>query len=387
MQNFVYADTDNNIGYYAPGALPIRPKGDGTLPMPGWTGEHDWDAAMCPLSSCRIVYNPPRGWVVSANNRVAPDGYPHLIGSGFAAPYRAARIVELIQSKAKLSPDDMAAIQADVRSAQARELLPYLLQVQPSDERGRAAIELLRGWDGSASGDSAAAAVYQAWYQRIPAQIFADELGQQLWEEYADEKILSRWRSPACSKARAATGATTPARRRPSCVATFGAALAGGLDEMARHQGSDDPGSWRWDRVHHTIFPHNPFDEVGALKPIFSRSTPNGGDGFTINVAPIRNSELYNQYHIASYRQIIDLADLGASRYIHTTGQSGQLLDRHYGDLIARWQRLDYLPMRYDTEAINAAAAARLVLDPERPLEKVYAKREPLKPGALWANC
>ncbi len=313
--------------------------------MPGWTGEYDW-AGYVPFEQLPHVYNPPRGWIVSANNQVAPNSYPHLVGTGFAAPYRAARIIELIQSKDKLAPDDMAAIQADVRSAQARELLPFLLQVQPADERSRAAIELLRGWDGSAAGDSAAAAIYQGWYQRIPQQIFADELGQQLWEEYADEKALrSPWRSPACSRARAATGATTSARcQTESCVETFGAALAGGLDEMAQHQGGDDPASWRWDRVHHTIFPHNPFDEVGALKPIFSRSAPNGGDGFTVNVAPIRSGELYNQYHVASYRQIIDLADLGASRYIHTTGQSGQVLDRHYGDLIDRWQRVEYLP-------------------------------------------
>ena len=91
------------------------------------------------------AYNPPQGFIATANNQVVPDSYPHLIGSSFAAPYRAARIVELIESKDKLAPDDVAAMQADVGSAQARELLPSLLEASTSDARARAAIELLRG--------------------------------------------------------------------------------------------------------------------------------------------------------------------------------------------------------------------------------------------------
>src|SRR5258706_14155610 len=189
MQTCVYPAPENNIGYSAPGALPTRSKGDGTLPAPGWTGEYEWTGYV-PFDQLPHVYNPPQGFIVSANNKVAPDSYPHLIGSSFAAPYRAVRITELIQSKDKLAPDDMAAIQADVRSSQARELLPYLLQAQPTDERSRAAIELLRGWDGTVAGDSAQAAVYEAWYQQLPARIFADELGEQLWDDYAGEKDM-----------------------------------------------------------------------------------------------------------------------------------------------------------------------------------------------------
>jgi penicillin amidase len=133
---------------------------------------------------------------------------------------------------------------------------------------------------------------------------------------------------------------------------------------MAKHQGSDEITSWRWGQVHHAVFPHNPFDQVAALKPIFSLSIPNGGDDFTINVAPISRGDLYNQRHVPSYRQIVDLSDVGASHFIHTLGQSGQLLSGDYSSLLERWQRVEYLPMRYDKDAINAAATARLVLEP-----------------------
>ncbi len=77
------------------------------------------------------------------------------------------RIVELIQSKPKLSPDDVGAMQADVRSAYDRLLLPLLLQAKPVDDRSRTALALLRDWDGSTGGDSAPAAVFEAWNLQI----------------------------------------------------------------------------------------------------------------------------------------------------------------------------------------------------------------------------
>ena len=42
MQNMVYADTEGNIGLIAPARVPIRRKGDGSMPVPGWTSEFDW---------------------------------------------------------------------------------------------------------------------------------------------------------------------------------------------------------------------------------------------------------------------------------------------------------------------------------------------------------
>jgi len=133
---------------------------------------------------------------------------------------------------------------------------------------------------------------------------------------------------------------------------------------MSKAQGSNDLKTWRWDRVHHTIFPHNVFDGVGALKPIFSRSIPNGGDAFTVDVAPINRSMPYHQSHVPSYREIIDLSDLNASHFMHTVGQSGQVVSGDYSNLIERWVKIEYLPMRYAKETIDEASVVRLVLEP-----------------------
>jgi penicillin amidase len=150
-----------------------------------------------------------------------------------------------------------------------------------------------------------------------------------------------------------------------SCAETLGAALRNGLAQMAQEQGSDDIHSWRWDRVHRAMFPHNPLDTVGALKPIFSRSIPNGGDAFTLDVANIRASDLYNQYNLPAYREVIDLHQLDASRFVQAIGQSGQLLNPNYSNLIVRWQRVDYLPMCFEQMTIDQAAEDRLVLEPQ----------------------
>jgi len=365
MQNFVYADVDGNIGYYAPGALPIRPRGDGTRPAEGWSGADDW-AGYVPFEQLPHDLNPERGYVVTANNRVAPDSYPYLISTDWAAPYRAVRITELVEAKSELTVDDMAAIQADVVSLQARQLLPYLTTLDPAGERERAAVELLRAWDGTMAGDSAAAAVYQAAYQALPELLFADELRGLYESNYLGrgngqsmviaDAVAGRTRTPWCDD----VNTSAP----ESCDAILARALEQGLDEMAEAQGSADPRQWRWERVHQVVFPHNPFENVAALRPLFSRSVPNGGDTFTVNVGPIRRTELYKQYNVASYRQIVDLADLDASRFIHTTGQSGQAIDARYDNLLARWQRVEYLPMRFGAGAVDGAAASTLTLTP-----------------------
>lgn len=154
----------------------------------------------------------------------------------------------------------------------------------------------------------------------------------------------------------------TPAAE--TCADTLASSLAEGLAKMNVAQGTDDMAAWRWDRAHHALFPHAPFDANPQLKPVFSRSIPNGGDKFTVNVASIFLWADYNQAHAAMYRQIVDFADLENSRFIVAPGQSGDPESPHYDDLLGRWQRVEYLPMRFDRKAFDGAAHERLVLEP-----------------------
>ncbi|NJO82077.1 MAG: penicillin acylase family protein [Blastochloris sp.] len=131
-----------------------------------------------PFARLPRSFNPPEGFIIAANNRVVGGAEPYAIGNSYAVPYRAERIVELLAGRERHSPADMEAMQHDVLAVHARRLMPIFLRTTPTDEGGRQAIELLRGWDFQTTGDSAAAAVFEAWYIRIAERLFADELGQ-----------------------------------------------------------------------------------------------------------------------------------------------------------------------------------------------------------------
>ncbi len=102
---------------------------------------------------------------------------------------------------------------------------------------------------------------------------------------------------------------------------------------------------WRWGDLHQTQFPHNPFSQVDMLKRFFHRSIETGGDNFTVDPVALQARRRLQLQWVPSYRQIMDLANWDNSRFMHTTGQSGNVLSPHYDDLIASWRQVEYVPM------------------------------------------
>lgn len=362
-QNLLYADADGNIAYVLAGTIPIRAAGDGTGPVPGWTSAFEWRGYI-PFDELPVSINPRQGYLASSNNKIAPDSYPYTIGSGFAAPYRAARVRELLSSTSHFSPDDLERVQADVLALHARELMPLLTGIQPANDTGRQALDLLRRWDLRMTPESAAAAVFAAWYIQLAESLFADELGDALWRIYSDQlHMVSMAASSAvrtdsewCDDVRTAV--------RESCSSIASSALSLALTRMAAVQGTNEPDAWQWSKAHRTVFFHAPFDSDPDLSKRFNRIVPNGGDKHTVNVASNPRWTEYDQRHIALYRQIIDLGDFTQSRWMAAPGQSGIVTDSHYDDLIEEWRRVDYRPMLYTKKAIDEQAAERLELRP-----------------------
>ncbi len=362
-QNFVYADRQGNIGYFGPGRMPIRAQGEGLVPVPGWNSEYEW-IDWIPFEELPQMYNPEVGYIATANNRVVPLDYPYLITHDWTVPYRAERVVELIEELSsgdqKISVADMAAMQADQHSAQARELLPLLLKVEPADERQAQALEILRAWEGEAAVDSIATTIYEAWFMHLGRTIFEDDLSGDLYDDFAVRRhptfLVNELTNPGtiwCNNF-----LSTPTE---SCADITAEALDNALDDLEERLG-DDMAAWQWGNVHLTQYPHNPFSRVAALKFFFHREIPNGGDTYTVNVAPVRFSEPYLQYHVPSYRHIVDLSDWDNSLFMHTTGQSGNFLSPHYDDLIERHQAVEYLPMTFNRGNVKGEI---LILQPQ----------------------
>jgi len=128
-QNFVYADTDGNIGYQLPGRIPVRAKGNGLLPVPGWTGEYEWVGEI-PFDELPSSFNPERGYIITANNRIIPDDYTHFIAAEWDPGFRAQRIETMLTAQPKVSPEVVADMQLDTSSLPAQAILRALRGVQ-----------------------------------------------------------------------------------------------------------------------------------------------------------------------------------------------------------------------------------------------------------------
>ena len=107
--NFLFADVKGGFGYRTRGKLPVRSKANGWLPVPGWTGEHEWQG-MVPFEEMPNLHQPKQGYIVTANNKVIDDSYPHYIALEFAPGFRAKRIQERLMELEKATVSDMAAI-------------------------------------------------------------------------------------------------------------------------------------------------------------------------------------------------------------------------------------------------------------------------------------
>jgi penicillin amidase len=330
--------------------------------VPGWTGDHEWRGYLHE-SEWPWAYNPSRGYLLSANNKVASDAFPFALGSSWEAPYRAARIATLIEGTSKLAVEDMYRMQRDVRSAQAAVVLPFLLSARPLDSAGREAMEFLRGWDGTLDGSSPQAALYKAWYDATLRGLVEDELGEDLAAEYLS------WRSTAAKaldtfiqSGNAAWCDDVRTEEPETCETLLGRTLQRALAEMGGRQGTSNLSKWRWDRVNAARFPHRPLDAVPLLSRFFSRTVPRGGDEFTITpVMPIEGD-----IFVSSYRQIIDLAGSDSSHFVIPMGQSGHIWSDGYANLLDTWNRTEYLPMRFTKLAVDEAARTTLVLEPRK---------------------
>src|SRR5207245_6438022 len=90
--NMVYADVEGSIGYQCTGRYPIRRRGDGTVPVPGWTDEYEWDGFV-PFDELPLAYNPDEGFLATANAKPHDDTYPYLLGHDFLSLFRVWCVV------------------------------------------------------------------------------------------------------------------------------------------------------------------------------------------------------------------------------------------------------------------------------------------------------
>lgn len=356
-QNMMFADTQGNIAYRMTGKVPIRdPSFTGSWVVPGegdpkydWKGTLDFDQMPAAL-------NPPEDLIVTANNRITPPTYPHRItydwDSG-SVGYRAKRITDLVCSAEaanhKLSRDDMPNIQLDYRSYMAADMLRGAVQLGLTGPKATEAPLSL-------SSDAAEAARNLAnWTVQM-------EVGS------PEATLVSMWRRALVHRAKQSTGGiiwrdpgwlwnALTGGDASSCPDGCDVLLAQSLSDVEhRHgelvravaRGSKGPKKYQWGvGLHMGLFAHIILGQ-SPLKCMANREIGHGGDGSSVNVGMFALEDIDGDMHQVagpSYRQIIDLGDMPASRYLNPLGQDGNEFSTGYTALLEKWARGEYLPM------------------------------------------
>jgi penicillin amidase len=365
-QNFVYADVDGNIGYQCTGWHPRRARGDGSIPVPGWSEEFDW-VDFVPFEEMPWAYNPESGFICTANAKPYDDAYPYMLGRDFISPFRARRIAQLITEQAVHDHRSFARIQTDWVSLPAQEIVPLLLQIEPASDRQKQALALLGEWDFALSPDSAPAAVYQVWCIRIAEAILLPRLGRRLYDHfYAKRQWTNEFQVAVLPKLLAYPTAMwfggDGLEARDEVLRT---ALDEALDELTEHMGGDMAG-WSWGGIHRLRFVGQLGRRIPDLAELFTAGElPWGGDEQTVNQGIFDpGTGTYDTVVVASWRQIIDLSDLDASLGTHTVGQSGNPASPHFNDLLPLWSTGQHHPLPFSRPAVEAATESRMTLLP-----------------------
>jgi len=362
-QSAVFADVEGQIGMVVTGRIPVRrPDNDlrGIAPSPGWDARYDW-AGFLPYEQVPRVRNPPGGVIVTANNRIVGDEYPHHLTYDWFLPYRARRIAQLLDGRARHDVSTFKAIQADLRSQAALDLLERLKDAHPVTAAGQDAMARLLRWDGTMRADRPEPMLFHAWMRELKRRIFEDDFGP-LTAEY----IEGAERTPALlhvlsgrPTARDWCDDRRTEQRVETCTVLAAESLDAAVAQLTSTSGRDVAGL-RWGDAHQAIGEHRPLSNVGALAGLFELRTRYPGDTFTVNVGALshRPDAPFTTRHAASLRAIYDLGGPAAhSTWIHSTGQSGSPFSELYANMMPLWRDVEYVPMR------PAAAGQATVLE------------------------
>ena len=379
-QNLVYADTAGNIGYQTPGLIPIRRIGDGTLPVPGWVDEYQWEGYI-PFEELPYSFNPEKDYIATANQPVTTDSYPYLISSAYNHGYRARRIVEMIEEGSpNIDLQAVAAQHGDSLNIAAPEILPTLLEVEPREIEIAGEVitpeeivelqDLLADWNGRMSRDSAGAAAFALVFTALTEETFYDEIPASLRRRPNLLRQTSRlqrfFREAVTDPDNPWWDRVTTPERREGPEEIMLRALARALVE-GRDLPGGPPDRWRWGELHTVTFRNQTFGESGIalIEGLFNRGpyeAPSGLD--QVYSADFDVTDPYEVVNLSSMRQIVDLGEPGRSRFMHTTGQSGHPFHRHYDDFIEMWRDVEYHPRYWSREDLLAGSYDLLRLDP-----------------------
>jgi penicillin amidase len=354
MQNMVFADKDGHIGYYAAGVVPIRSSGDGSLPYDGSTDAGQWTSYV-PFEKLPHLYDPPSGIIVTANQRVVGTDYPFHLTHSWAQPYRAKRILQLLQQKPKLSADDFRTILGDVYTEAgvtfAREAAK-ILRESGGDENVQRAVTSFEKWDGMLKADSLVAPLVAQTRIAFRSRIINSALGAERarsfgWANFdttLDRIIVERRKEWLPTE-------------YPDFAALLRASYQEARETLTKSIGADES-KWTWGEMVKSRFPH-PLAQVPLVGAQFAIAPfPQNGTGFMLGAT-------VNVGAAVSMRLIADPGDWDKTQHGISLGESGIPTNAHWTDQLADWRAVTPRVFPFSEAAIAKATKETLTLMPK----------------------
>jgi penicillin G amidase len=359
--NAVIADVDGHIAVQSAGRIPLRTRPErgyrsGTDPAQQWQG-------LVPLEAMPHAVDPPRGWLATANNRLAADDYPYPLAGTWVSGHRAARIRQMIEatiapsagkaSGSKFAWQDFRDMHQDTLSLRAVSCLPPLVAAlsEATDPQVQAAVKHLQQWDGRANADLVAPTLFNVFFS------FWSKAVADARFEGATAELLARQAEGVASRLLAADphGWFSAGQRVPRIRQVFQNALA----HLAQQFGPD-MSSWQWGRLHRLPLKHVLSNRGDLGKLLDHGGVPVNGDMTTVcNTGSDPN---WLATTGAGYRLIADLAN-DVLLAVDAQSQSGHPGSPHYSDQLAAWNSGEYhvLPLSRAGVAEIATTRQRLV--------------------------
>lgn len=352
MQNMVYADRDGHIGYYAAGVVPIRKSGDGSLPYDGATDAGEW-TSFVPFAKLPHLFDPPSGIIVTANQRIIGTDYPHHLTNSWAQPYRARRILDLLQKKQKMTAADFRSILADVYAIAgitfAREAAKIL--GKQNEAQLQKTISSFEAWDGLLNAESSTAPLVAQMRIAFRSRIINAAIGEERARSFG-------WSNFDTTLDRILTiqDAEWLPKEFKSYAELLRACYADARQALTKNIGTDET-QWTWGNMVKSRFPH-PLAVAPLVGLQFTIAPfPQNGTSFllgaTVNVgAPV------------SMRLIADPSDWDKTQHGIATGESGIPSSPHWSDQLADWRAVTPREFPFSEAAIARAAKSTVVLAP-----------------------
>jgi penicillin amidase len=365
MLNFVFADTEGNIGWHVSSKLPIRSQGDGTIPHVVKDSRDNW-TGWIPFDDMPQLYNPQRGWVGTCNHKTVGINYPYYYSSSLSPSYRYRRLTQLLNSPGKKSADEHWQFQKDTMNLMAKKIAPLMAKALIAHDDTKQMGHILSQWDYLDDIDKAAPTIFQSIYRKFALLVFQDELGENLartmldkwsfWEERL-QKMVVKGTSPWFDNVNTNNIKET--------VDTLLHQAALDVTETLGSRIGQDPKKWVWGKVHQLEFV-SPIRREGFGKGLVGGgSHPFPGSGETLCRGIYDFNDPFGVTVSASLRMVADLGDNDKVLAVLPGGVSGRLFDPHTKDQIKAFVHGNKVYWWFSDAAIQKHSKTTLVLSPQ----------------------